>query len=936
MAEKNKIPLVVLVDGSNYLYRAFYAIPMLTNSKGFPTNAIYGFTNMLLKLLRELEPDYIVISFDVKGPTTRHEEFTDYKATRKPMPDDLKPQIPFIKDIVRGFSIPVLEKQGVEADDIIGTLAQRVSKKDWRVVIVSGDKDLMQLVDKNITMIDTMKDKIYDVAAVKERFGVAPDKVVEILGLMGDTSDNIPGVPGIGPKTAQRLIEEYGSVEAILQNAEKLKNVKLRESFRKYAEQARLSRQLALIRKDIEFDFDIQDAARKEPDKELLAQLFSEFEFSSLLQEIKRETKEPAKDCKLVLDEEALAELVASLTDCREISFEIIGEKNPSTHLIGIALSTGSDAFYIPWGHTHAKEQLKKNNVLTALAPIFSNAKIKKYIHDLKTALVSLENFAVDVESGKDTKSQSKAYRGGEEESTLHSPGRHPTYSTIHRGADDEANKGRRMNATWYDIMLAAYLLNPAKNSYELAEIAWEYLHEQIPVPNDVAGGKGKTYPLVLVPPEKMAAYGGRRADAVFALFPLFAGKLKDINTAELFHKVEMPLLYVLADMEKKGVLVDTSLLKQMSAELGQLLSISEEKIFRLAGEKFNINSPKQLQSVLFEKLKLPTGRKTKEGFSTDVDVLTELAQSHELPAEILAYRSLTKLKSTYVDALPALIDPKSGRIHTSYNQTVTATGRLSSSNPNLQNIPIRTLEGKRIRQAFIAAPDSLLISADYSQIELRVLAHLSEDEALIDAFSSDEDIHSRTASDIFGVFPQMVNADMRRQAKVINFGILYGMSAFGLAKELGVSLKIAQAYIDGYFQRYKKVRIYLDGILEGARQDGFVCTLLNRRRYLPELKSPVASVRQFAERMAINTPIQGTAADLIKVAMVNIAHLLTKKNLAARLIMQVHDELVIESPVAEKEEIMKLVKKEMEEVIQLKVPLRVEIASGANWDEAH
>jgi len=743
----------------------------------------------------------------------------------------------------------------------------------------------MQLVDENVTMIDTMKDKTYDVAAVKERFGVAPDKVVEILGLMGDTSDNIPGVPGIGPKTAQRLIEEYGSVETILQNAEKLKNVKLRESFRKYAEQARLSRQLALIRKDIEFDFDIQDAARKEPDKELLAQLFSEFEFSSLLQEIKRETKEPAKDCKLVLDKEALAGLVASLTDCREISFEIIEERNPSTDLIGVALSNGSDSFYLPLGHTHAQEQLKKKDVLDALAPIFVSAKIKKYIHDLKTVIVSLES--LDVQAGEDT-------------------------------------------------MLMAYLLNPAKNSYELAEIAWEYLHEQIPSPNDVAGGKGKTYPLALVPPGEMAAYGGQRADAVFALFPLLSGKLKNINAAELFRKVEMPLLYVLADMEKKGVLVDTSLLKQMSEELGQLLSISEEKIFRLAGEKFNINSPKQLQVVLFDKLKLPTGRKTKEGFSTDVDVLTYLAQSHELPAEILAYRSLSKLKSTYVDALPALIDPQTGRIHTSYNQTVTATGRLSSSNPNLQNIPIRTLEGKRIRQAFIAEPDCELISADYSQIELRVLAHLSEDEALIDAFSSDEDIHSRTAADIFGVFPQMVNVDMRRQAKVINFGILYGMSAFGLAKELGVSLKIAQAYIDGYFQRYKKVRIYLDGILESARRDGFVCTLLNRRRYLPELKSPVASVRQFAERMAVNTPIQGTAADLIKVAMVNIANLLQTKNLNARLIMQVHDELVLEAPVKEKDEVMTLVKKEMEEVIKLKVPLKVEIAAGANWDEAH
>jgi len=887
MAEENKKPLVVLVDGSNYIYRAFYAIPLLTNSKGFPTNAIYGFTNMLLKLLRDLTPDYIVMTFDLKGPTARHEEFVDYKATRKPMPDDLKPQIPFIKDIVRGLSISVLEKQGVEADDVIGTLAQQASKRGWRTAVISGDKDLMQLVDENVTMVDTMKDKTYDVAAVTERFGVGPDKVVEILGLMGDASDNIPGVPGIGPKTAQRLIEEYGSVEEVIKNSENLRNVKLRETFRIYAEQARLSHQLASIRKDIEIDFDLRDAAIKEPDKEILSRLFSEFEFSSLLQDIKLDTEKVAKEYKQILDRKSLDDLVALLQNSREISCEVVWEKNPPTDLIGIAVSTGSNAFYVPLGHTNALVQLPAKEVFAALSPVLSNGKIKKYGHDLKNTLVFLADLAVDIQAAE-------------------------------------------------DVMLAAYLLNPAKNSYELAELSWEYLHEQVPTPNDVAGGKGKNYPLALVPVEKMTAYAGERAEAIFALAPTLAAKLNANDAIDLFRKVEMPLLYVLTAMEKKGVLVDTSLLNQMSVELGQLLSISEEKIFRLAGEKFNINSPKQLQIILFEKLKLSPGKKTKEGFSTDVDVLSYLALSHELPAEILAYRSLSKLKSTYVDALPALINPQTGRIHTSYNQTVTATGRLSSSNPNLQNIPIRTLEGKRIRQAFIAAPDCLLISADYSQIELRVLAHLSEDETLLEAFSSGEDIHSRTASDIFGVFPQMVNADMRRQAKVINFGILYGMSAFGLAKELGVSMKLAQEYIDGYFQRYKKVRAYLDGILEGARRDGFVCTLLKRRRYLPELKSKIPSVYQFAERMAINTPIQGTAADLIKVAMVNIAHLLTKKNLSARLIMQVHDELVIESPVAKKEEIMKLVKKEMEEVIKLKVPLKVEIAAGKNWDEAH
>ncbi len=885
MTEKNKTPLLAIVDGSNYIYRAFYAIPLLTNSKGYPTNAIYGFTNMLMKLLRDLEPDYIVVTFDLRGPTTRHGEFEDYKATRKPMPDDLIPQIPFIKDVVRGFSICILEKQGIEADDLIGTLTVQASKKGLRTAIISGDKDLMQMIDEQVTMVDTMKDKTYDAAAVKEKFGVGPDKVVEILGLMGDTSDNIPGVPGIGPKTAQRLIEEYGTVEAIIENAANLRNVKLRESFQQYAEQARLSRQLALIRKDIDIDFNLQDAARKEPDKKSLAGLFSELEFSSLLQQIKTDTVRPVKDCKVVVDSAALSGLAAKLHGSAKIACEIVWEKNLPQELIGMALSADNDLFYLPLGHTNAQEQLPVKEVLAALAPVLKNAEIRKYVYDLKTALVYMEN--LEVQSGE-------------------------------------------------DLQLAAYLLNPAKNSYELAELSWEYLHQQVPTLNDVAGGKGKTYPMALVPVDKMAGCEGQRADAIFALAPVIEEQLKKIDAIDLYRKVEMPLLYVLADMEKNGVLVDTSLLKQMSTELGQLLSISEGKIFRLAGEKFNINSPKQLQTILFEKLKLPAGKKTKEGYSTDVDVLTELARSHELPAEILAYRSLSKLKSTYVDALPALINPQTGRIHTSYNQTVTATGRLSSSNPNLQNIPIRTLEGKRIRQAFIADPDWLLISADYSQIELRVLAHLSGDETLLEAFSSNEDIHSRTASDVFGVFPQMVNADMRRQAKVINFGILYGMSAFGLAKELGVSMKMAQEYIDGYFKRYKKVRIYLDGILEGAHRDGFVCTLLNRRRYLPELKSKIPSVRQFAERMAINTPIQGSAADLIKVAMVNIDHLLAKKNLSARLIMQVHDELVVEAPAKEKETVMQLVKKEMEEVIKLKVPLKVEIAAGKNWDEAH
>ena len=885
MTEKNTPPLLALVDGSNYIYRAFYGIPSLTNSKGFPTNAIYGFTTMLMKLLRDLSPDYIVVTFDLKGPTTRHGEFDNYKATRKPMPDDLIPQIPSIKDVVRAFSICILEKQGIEADDIIGALTVQASRRGWHTAIISGDKDLMQLIDDRVTMVDTMKEKTYDAEAVKEKFGVGPEKVVEILGLMGDTSDNIPGVPGIGPKTAQRLIGEYGSVEAVIENAERLHNVKLREKIRQHAEQAKLSRQLALIRKDIDVDFNLQDAAKREPDRERLAGLFSEFEFSSLLHQLKLKADAPVKECTMVTDGKSLSELASKLRLNDRIACEVIWEKTPPMVFIGMSFDTVADSFYLSLGHTSAKQQLTVKEVLDAMAPVFGDPQIKKYFYDLKTALVCLDNLVM---------------KNGE------------------------------------DPQLAAYLLNPARQNYDLDEIVWEYLHERISSPVEVAGGRGRTYPLALVPVDKMADYAGRRVGVILPLAQTLQSRLQEVDAASLYRDVEIPLLFTLAAMEKKGVLLDAALLKQMSEELTQLLFLSEEKIHRLAGEKFNINSPKQLQAILFEKLKLPKGKKTKEGYSTDIDVLSDLARSHELPAEILAYRSLSKLKSTYVDALPTLVHPQTGRIHTSYNQTVTATGRLSSSNPNLQNIPIRTLEGKRIRQAFIAAPGCVLISADYSQIELRVLAHLSEDDALIAAFASDEDIHTRTASDVFGVFPQMVSPDMRRQAKVINFGILYGMSAFGLAKELGVPQKTAQAYIDGYFTRYKKVRAYLDGILEGARRDGYVCTLLNRRRYLPELKSSIPSVRQFAERMAINAPIQGSAADLIKVAMVNIDHLLTEKNLSSRLIMQVHDELVIEAPVREKEEVMNLVKKEMEEVIKLRVPLKVEIASGKNWDEAH
>jgi DNA polymerase-1 len=886
-------PTFYLIDGSNYVFRAFYAIRELSNSRGFPTNAIYGFTTMLMRLLREQKPDYIAVAFDVKGPTFRHDAFEQYKATRKATPDTLIPQIPCIKNIVRGFSIPVLEQQGIEADDIIGTLATRYARQGFKVVIVSGDKDLLQLVTGDVILMDTMKDKIYDIAAVRERFGVAPDRLVEILGLMGDASDNIPGVPGIGPKNALRLIEEYGNIEEIIKNVDRLTNAKAKQSIREYAGQARMSRELAIIRTDAVFDVDLEACRYTGPDVEILKGLLQEYEFSSLIQELKIREEALEGHYLKITDAGALTRLAEKLRHVEAFSLEMVaaGDAPLQADVIGLALCAGAgEASYIPSGHDDfgTLSQLREADILAALAPALSDEKIKKHGHDLKYMILIL------------------------------------------------ARRGVDLKGLGCDTMVAAYLLNPSRHGFDLAEVVREQLQRRVMSVKELAGSGARALPLGRIKPETMTDYACRRADAVFKLAEDVSQKLSRQGFGELFDQVEMPLVQVLAAMEKKGVLLDVALLKDMSREIQQLLSLSENKIHALAGEKFNVNSPKQLQAILFDKLGLPRGKKTKEGYSTDVDVLNDLAASHELPAEILAYRGFAKLKSTYIDALPLMVHADTGRVHTSYNQTVTATGRLSSSNPNLQNIPIRTLEGRRIRQAFIAPDGWRMIAADYSQIELRVLAHLSQDPSLTDAFASGEDIHSRTASDIFGVFPAMVNAEMRRQAKVINFGVLYGMSAFGLARELHVSQKLAQAYIDGYFEKFQGVRRYLDGILENARKNGYVSTLFNRRRYLPEINHNVAAVRQFAERTAINAPIQGTAADLIKAAMINIARIFAERRLRAAMIMQVHDELVFEAPESETREVMALVKTEMENVMRLSVPLKVDIGSGQNWDEAH
>lgn len=886
-------PTLFLIDGNNYVFRAFYAIPSLTNSKGFPTNAIYGFATMLIRIIKEWKPDYIAVAFDVKGPTFRHEAYELYKATRRAIPEALIPQIPYIKEMIRGFYIPVLEKPGIEADDIIGTLARRYAEQDLKVFIVSGDKDMMQLVGENVVIVDTMKDKVFDAAAVKEKFGVPPEQVVEIMGLTGDKTDNIPGAPGIGPKGALRLIEEYGTIENVLQNVDRIKNAKAKECIRRYRDQIIMSRELARIRTEEDVPFELADSRSGNPDADALKTLFKEFEFSSLLQELMIREEQLAGQYETILTEDGLFTTVEEIRNTGSFSLDLILSSPEAMRagIIGVALGIRpGKAVYIPLGHSYAgaPSQLAQEQVWKGISPLLGDAAILKHGHDLKTIRIVLER------------------------------------------------NGLSLRGLGCDTLIGAYVLNPSRRSFELPDLVQDHLNRRIMTVKEIAGSGVKQIPLDIIPVDKMEPYACLRADAVLSLVTSLSDALAKEQLIGLFRDVETPLIPILAGMEQKGVLIDGELLRAMSGELQQLLEISADKIYRLAGEKFNIQSPKQLQQILFDKLRLAKGKKTKEGYSTDVDVLSSLARHHELPAEILAYRSISKLKSTYIDALPALVYPQTGRVHTSYNQAVTATGRLSSSNPNLQNIPIRTVEGKRIRQAFIAPVGSRLISADYSQIELRVLAHLSEDRTLIDAFHSGADIHSRTASTIFGVFPELVNEEMRRQAKVINFGILYGMSAFGLAKELNLTQKLAQAYIDEYFQKYEGVKCYLDRVLAQARQDGYVCTLMSRRRYLPEINSANANIRQFAERMAVNTPIQGTAADLIKLAMIRITGRLRTQNLTAAMIMQVHDELVFEVPEEEVETVITLVKEEMEQVMVLRVPLKVAVNYGRNWDDAH
>jgi len=901
-------PRLYLIDGSSYIFRAFYGIKQfLSNSKGLPTNAIYGFASMLLKILREEQPEYIAIIFDPKGKTFRHEMYKEYKANRKETPDDLKPQIPYIINLVEVFNIVSMQQEGFEADDLIGTISKKAEKKGFDVTIVSGDKDMMQLISPKIKMLDTMKNKTFGEKEVKEKFGVEPGRVTEVMGLMGDSSDNIPGVPGIGPKTATTLIQNFGDIENLLKNLEQIKKKSLKNKLLEYTEQARLSKKLCTIDTNLNLPVGIEEMKAKKLDSKRIITLFKQLEFAALLSKIELGNEKwvesgklrgwksdtDKKKYKLVFSEKELDKIIIQVKNkgLLSIDLETTSVFPMEAEIVGISISIiPHDAYYIPVRHDYpgAPAQLNRDMVLGKLKSVLEDKKIKKIGQNIKYEIIVFQNSGIKIKN------------------------------------------------IYFDTMIASYLINPSKHNHNLEDIALEYLDYRVITYKEVVGSGSKEVGFNKVDLETAASYSGEDADITLQLSKKLLPALETDALVSLLNNVELPLAEALAEIEINGVKINKNFLKKMSKDLEKDISLSAQKIYDMAGEKFNINSPKQLSELLFEKLKIPPLKKTKTGYSTDMSVLEQLATGYPLPAEIISYRQLSKLKSTYVDALPLLVNSKTGRIHTSFNQTVTATGRLSSSNPNLQNIPIRTDLGRKIRKAFIAEKNHLLLSADYSQIELRILAHLSEDEVLIEAFKKGEDIHAQTGARIFNVFPNMVDSNMRRMAKAVNFGIIYGISPFGLSKNIRVSLKEAKEFIDHYFALYKGVKSYIEQTITDARKNGYVTTILNRRRYLPELNSKNRQMKEFAERTAVNTPVQGSAADLIKIAMINISRAIKSKNLKSKMILQVHDELVFEIPEAEKKMMVDLVNKEMEGVMELKIPLIVDTWIGKNWGEAH
>jgi DNA polymerase-1 len=905
---------LVLVDGSSYLYRAFFAMPPLTSPQGEPTGAVYGVANMLKRLLSDYQPDQVAVVFDARGKTFRDEIFEEYKANRPPMPDDLAAQTEPLLELVKAMGFPVLQVSGVEADDVIGTLAKRAAAKGQAVLISTGDKDIAQLVDEHITLVNTMTGSTLDRAGVKEKFDVWPEQMIDYLALVGDTSDNIPGVHGIGPKTAAPLLAHFGTLEALYQRLDEIPQLKIRGArqlpakLAEHREQAMLSRQLATIECELELPLAADALQMRPPDAAALAALYPRLGFGWL----KEKQDKPASSAPAakpavakvveqpvhydtILTEAVLQQWLTRLEQAELFAFdtETTSLDYMQAEIVGASFAIKSgEAAYLPLAHRYADApaQLDREQTLARLKPLLESPSHAKLGHHIKYDAHVLRNYGI------------------------------------------------LLDGIRHDSMLESYVLDSTASRHDMDSLAEKYLSYKTIHYEDVAGKGAKQIRFDEVRIDDASRYAAEDADVTLrlhqTLWPRLAAQPK---LKALYENIEMPLIPVLLEMEHTGVLLDIEMLHIQSREIEDSLRKLEEQAQTLAGKSFNLDSPKQLQQILFTDMNLPVVRKTPGGQpSTAEDVLEELATDHELPKVILEYRGLGKLKSTYTDKLPLQVNPRSGRVHTSYHQAVAATGRLSSTDPNLQNIPVRSAEGRRIRQAFIAPPGCKIVAADYSQIELRIMAHLSGDAGLLKAFAQGMDIHRATAAEVFGITPDQVSTDQRRSAKAINFGLIYGMSAFGLAKQLGIERSAAQEYVELYFARYPGVKIFMDRTRALAREQGYVETVFGRRLYLPDIRARNAQLRQYAERTAINAPMQGTAADIIKRAMIDVQRWLRESKLPARMIMQVHDELVFEVEDAALEQLRQNAVSLMAGAAQLKVPLVVDVGVGANWDEAH
>jgi DNA polymerase-1 len=898
---------VVLVDGSSYLFRAFYALPDLRSTSGHPTGAIRGVISMLRRLAKDYPTSPLAVVFDAPGKTFRDDMYEQYKANRSSMPDDLREQIAPLHEMIKAMGLPFVMVEGVEADDVIGTYAAQATASQKHTVISTGDKDMAQLVTPFVTLVNTMTETTMDAAGVVEKFGVNPEQIVDYLALMGDTVDNIPGVPKVGPKTAAKWLNEYGSLDELIAKAEEVKG-KVGENLRDSLEQLPLSRALTQIKCDVDLPLHFADLVPTEPDVAVLGKFYREFEFKSWLEEVEPVggandavganevvQEQVETDYDLILDEGQLSEWVQRLSEQElfAIDTETTSVNYMDAELVGFsfAVSPGRAA-YLPVAHDYpgAPDQISLETAITALRPVLENSAIAKVGQNLKYDMSVLARYGVAIEG------------------------------PIH------------------DTMLQSYVLNSVATRHNMDALAGYYLDRKTIHFEDVAGKGAKQLTFNQVPLETAGDYAAEDADVTLQLHHCLYPQLQaEPSLSRVYSDIDMPLVRILSEVERRGTLVDGRMLKQHGAELADRLNELTQEVWALAGENFNLDSPKQLQVILYDKMGLPVLKKTPGGQpSTAEPVLVDLAQDYELPEKILAYRSLAKLKSTYADKLPLDINRETGRIHTSYHQAVTATGRLSSSDPNLQNIPIRNAEGRRIRQAFVAPPGNLVLAADYSQIELRIMAHLSGDVGLTQAFAENQDIHRATAAEVFGLAPDEVADEQRRSAKAINFGLIYGMSAFGLAKQLNISRGLAADYIDRYFDRYPGVLRYMEETKAVAAEQGFVETVFGRRLYLPEINAKAVPRRQAAERTAINAPMQGTAADIIKLAMMAVQQWLPSSGLDARMIMQVHDELVFEVAEADVADLDRGVIQRMSEAASLNVPLVVDTGVGENWDQAH